>query len=102
MSVKFSTYAINKDVKQNRDQFVMETQSLNNENWQVLGIKIPKSEVVFFSQIIILYVVIIACIVNLSISHPLSELWVGLLSSSIGFLLPNPTIKDRRVLLNNG
>lgn len=80
----------------------METGSDHSENWQVLGFRVPKNEVVFFSQIIVLYIVIITCIVNLSISHPLSELWVGLLSSSIGFLLPNPTIKERKILLNNG
>jgi len=81
---------------------MMETEGSINESWQVLGFRVPKNEVVFFSQIVILYIVIITCIINLSISHPLSELWVGLLSSSIGFLLPNPTIKERRILLNNG
>jgi len=73
--------------------------STSSTTWEVLGHKIPKSEVVFFTQVVILYIVIITCIINLSLSHPLSELWVGLLSSSIGFLLPNPSIKQPKVLL---
>jgi hypothetical protein len=78
------------------------TRTSSIENWQIMGYKVPKSEIVFFCQIIMLYTVIITCIVNLSLSHPLNELWVGLLSSSIGFLLPNPSIKERRVFVNNG
>jgi hypothetical protein len=72
------------------------------ENWHIMGYKIPKNEVVFFCQMTILYMVIITCIVNLSLSHPLKELWIGLLSSSIAYALPNPSIKGRKVLLSNG
>jgi hypothetical protein len=71
------------------------------ENWQIMGVKVPKNEIVFFCQVIAIYTVIITCIVNLSLSHPLTELWVGLLSSCIGFLLPNPSIKHRKVIVNN-
>ena len=73
----------------------------SNQDWQILGVKVPKNEVVFFSQVIILYIVIITCIVNLSINTQHNEVWIGLLSSSIGFLLPNPSIKRNKVVLNN-
>lgn len=78
-----------------------EVSSSSHQDWQVLGVKVPKNEVVFFSQIIILYVVIITCIVNLSIDAKHNEVWIGLLSSSIGFLLPNPSVKKSRLVLNN-
>lgn len=66
--------------------------------WKVFGKKMPKSEIVFFSQIIILYIVIITCIVNLSVGNGESNLWTALLSSSIGYILPNPSVKRKVVL----
>ena len=78
-----------------------EVSSNSNHDWHVLGVKIPKNEVVFLSQVIILYTVILTCIINLSISQQHSEVWIGLLSSCIGFLLPNPSIKRNKVVLNN-
>jgi len=49
---------------------------------------------VFFSQIAIIYVVIFAAIINLTLfPEGRQELWITLLSSSIGYLLPSPTIK---------
>ena len=51
--------------------------------WNIFGYSIPKMEVVFFSQIIALYMVIITCLINLSIGNKGTELWVSLLSASI-------------------
>jgi hypothetical protein len=65
-----------------------------------LGNPIPKVEVVFFTQIIIIYIVIVTCIVNLSIGNGDSNLWTALLSSSLGYLLPNPTVKRSKLVLN--
>ena len=53
----------------------------------------PKSSVVFFCQVIVLFTVICASIFNLSTHSEHSELWVSLLSSSLGYLLPQPVIK---------
>lgn len=64
--------------------------------WQCFGSTYPKNEVVFFGQIILLYVVVVAAIVNLSyppLAESRSALWISLLSSSIGYILPHPTFK---------
>jgi len=66
-----------------------------NTEWKFLGRHVPKTEIVFFSQVIILYIVIITCIVNLSRGSPDSNLWTALLSSSLGYLLPNPSMKRK-------
>lgn len=69
--------------------------------WQCFGSTYPKNEVVFFGQIILLYVVVIAAIVNLSypaLAESRSALWISLLSSSIGYILPHPTFKTSRGL----
>ena len=61
------------------------------ESWISLGRR--KTDAVFFSQIIIIYIVVITCIINLSLEKGNSNLWTALLSSSLGYLLPNPKIK---------
>ena len=67
--------------------------SNNSRIWQLFGKKVPKAETVFITQVIILYIVIITCIVNLSMKNGVSELWVSLLSYSLGCLLPSPRLK---------
>ena len=54
---------------------------------------VPKEEIVFFCQVIILYTVIVVSIYNLTVGHGDSTLWTALLSSSLGYLLPNPSLK---------
>lgn len=54
---------------------------------------------VYALQVILLYILILVCVLNLSIPYirfeKLEYLWIGLLSSSIGYLLPNPSLKNR-------
>lgn len=62
------------------------------------GIKAPraiKSELVFFSQVIIIYIVVCLCLFNLTTGHTQANLWSALLSGSLGYLLPNPKIKTK-------
>ena len=67
----------------------------NNQQWHLCGCGVPKSEIVFFGQIIILYTVILTSIYNLTKGNGDSNLWTALLSSSLGYLLPQPTIKKK-------
>ena len=67
--------------------------------WNVFGYHIPKLELVYLSQVIALYIIIITCLVNLSIQNGSSELWCTLLSASIGYLLPNPSLKRDKIIL---
>ena len=73
----------------------MESNGSSQTEWQFLGKPLPKTELVFFSQVIILYIVIITCIANLSLGSEDSNLWTALLSSSLGYLLPNPSMKRK-------
>ena len=72
------------------------TPSAQPSVWNMFGYKFPKSEGVFFTQIILIYIVVITCIVNLSMGNGNSNLWTALLSSSLGYILPNPSIKGTR------
>jgi len=62
--------------------------------WYLCGSQVPSDEIEFFCQIIICYIVIITCIVNLSLKNGDSNLWTALLSGTLGFLLPGPRLKD--------
>lgn len=70
--------------------------STHSEKWQVMGKRLPKSEIVYFCQMLVVYVIIITSIANLSLQNGKSELWITLLSSAIGYALPSPTLKTTK------
>lgn len=63
----------------------------SENKWYWCGRSIPRSEIVFFCQIIILYTVIGTAIFNIS-SGDDNVLWITLLSSCLGYLLPSPKL----------
>ena len=79
------------------------TDDLNNEdsasntnqtvNWKLFGHNIPRSEVVFICQMIIIAVVILSCIINLSLNNGNSEMWVSFFGYAFGAMLPPPKLK---------
>ena len=66
--------------------------SVTSDNWVVLGKVLPKAEVVYFCQMIVLFTVILTAIINLSLVNS-SETWLILLSTSLGAVLPSPKLK---------
>lgn len=87
--------AINGDHHSTADQHSASSTSTQHQ-WNLCGQRFPKNEVVFFGQLIILYVVILTSIINLSLDHGDRTIWIGLLCSSLGYLLPNPSIKQQQ------
>ena len=73
----------------------MDTESA--KSWAMLGSKVPKEEIVYFCQIIVLYFMIGASIYNLTTNNGDSNLWTALLCSSSAYLLPNPKIKRDKI-----
>ena len=64
---------------------------------RLCGKETSKGHCVFACQMVIVYIVIITCIINLSIANGESNLWTALLSSCLGYILPAPTIKIKKV-----
>jgi hypothetical protein len=62
-----------------------------------VGNKLPKglSVVAYVCQVIAIFTVILACLVNLSIGDDKAALWSSLLSGSLGYMLPNPKIRNK-------
>ena len=61
--------------------------------WHLFGTVCPREEIVCLCQVVVLYTVILISIYNLTTGHENSNLWTALLSSSLVYLLPNPTFR---------
>ena len=80
------------DMSENK---MIDSDSSSNHPWTIplTGKKMPKSELMFFVQVFLIYIVVITSIVNLTINDENGKLWTALLSSSLGYLLPNPSLR---------
>lgn len=58
--------------------------------------KTRKSVIIYFTQVILIYTVVVACIINLSIGQDNPALWSSLLSGALGYILPAPGTSIRR------
>ena len=67
--------------------------SAHSGQWHIMGKRFPRSEVMFFSQMTIVTIVIIGAVYNLTVGHENPTLWTALLSSCLGYILPNPSIQ---------
>lgn len=67
--------------------------SLRSAVWKVGGREFSRTAVVFTCQVIVLYIAILTCFVNLTVANGPTELWIAILSLSLGSLLPSPKVK---------
>ena len=59
--------------------------------WTLGGKNLPRSEIKYGAQILIIYVIILSCIINLSFGKSeLTNVWLSLLCSCTGYILPSP------------
>lgn len=74
------------------DKLVFNSNDEERKPWSFCGRTIPRSEIVFFSQLFFLLIFIGFLIFKLTVHSDdgQSALWVALLTSSIGLILPNP------------
>ena len=62
--------------------------------WPVCGKLMPRPEIVFISQMLVIYVVIVVSLFNLTSGDDKDgKLWIALLSSCLGYMLPNPKLE---------
>ena len=73
------------------------TGSQTNGSWRVFGSKLPSKEVVFFTQVLVILIVLITCVVNLSLESGDQNLWKYLLCSITGYILPNPSLPKQNI-----
>jgi len=76
----------------------MDSERNSSEFWHCLGKQISKSAIVFSCQVVLIYIVTIVSLVNLTTGGGgEGKVWIALLGSCIGYLLPNPSLKKRPV-----
>ena len=61
--------------------------------------KTKKTKLMFMCQVLIALIVIIAAIINLSLpptvrNEKLQVMWIALLSSTLGYMMPSPSVKN--------
>lgn len=78
------------------DQFVFERDQVKERPpWKFCSNSIPRSEIVFFTQYSIIFLLISVCIYKLcasELSCEDSKFWSSLLTSLVGYILPNPSL----------
>ena len=71
-------------------------ESSSKSSWKICNqTTLPRLEVVFFVQMFVILLLISHCIVKLTILKPNCEetsVWISLLSSLVGSILPNPRL----------
>lgn len=66
----------------------------DERGWCCSGSRVPRAEIVYFCQIVVILSIVFASIYNLTKQQGDQQLWTALLGSCMGYLLPNPTIKS--------
>ena len=64
-----------------------------SRSWQVFGRRVPRSEIVFVSQMLLLYVVVGVSLFNLTGGNGADNSWVAVLGGCLGYVLPNSYVK---------
>ena len=70
--------------------------------WTLFGSKFSRTALVFLCQVIILYISIITCFINLTVRNGPNELWITVLSLSLGTLLPSPKVRKSKIAIGGG
>ena len=70
--------------------------SLGSTSWKWCGTLCPSQEIIFFAQITLIFIVVIASVVNLALGTGRAEYWAGTMSACLGYILPSPTVHLKR------
>ena len=67
----------------------------NPVDWKVCGQNLPREEIVYFSQVTLVYLVVAVSLANLSLGRDPTDLWLSLLCSAVAYCLPSPNLKQK-------
>lgn len=71
-----------------------ENSSIGQQNGDEFCLKrMPKNQILFFAQIFLIYCIIAVSLSQLILESTEKELWLVLLSTSVGYILPSPRLK---------
>ena len=90
-------HQLKKKRKEKETVIIMENDNETN-TWCYPKKDISVHAIIYFTQIIIMYVVIIWSLVNITLGKEDCGVWTNLLSSCLGYLLPSPTLKPKKYI----
>ena len=62
-------------------------------DWGLCGTRVPKNQVTYMTQVILVYGIIAVSLSQLILQSADRDLWLVLLSTSVGYVLPSPRLK---------
>ena len=74
---------------------VFDDQNQERRSWRFCNSRLPRSEVVYFTQVSIIVFLIVVSLTNLVFFHldcEESTFWFSLLSCTVGYAVPNPKL----------
>lgn len=73
---------------------VFDKKNEERKSWEFFGRKTARSQVVFLFQVLMIMIIVGVSIFNLTVAKTCEEttVWVAILSSSVGYILPAPKI----------
>ena len=73
----------------------MESPQLNQASNQKCS-KANQKQIIYYCQVVAIYIIFVACVVNLSLGGGQDTVWASMLSASIGYLLPAPKFEKSK------
>ena len=77
-------------------EFVYNEKNSEKKSWKFCNnVTLPRSEVVFVAQMVVILILLTFCILKLSftkLSCEETSVWFSILSGLVGYVLPNPRI----------
>ncbi len=76
------------------ENIVFDSNNEERRSWIIFGKRIPRSEIVFLCQIVLIFFIVTFAVANLALTKTCEEatVWVAILSSSVGYMLPSPRV----------
>ena len=76
----------------NLDKIVFDDQNVERRSWSRLGQTCSRSLIVFLSQFFVILLIVCGCFwpIHLAKTCDESTVWVGILCSAAGYILPSP------------
>ena len=80
--------------KINLDKIVFDDNNQERKSWSGLGQTCSRSLIVFLSQLFVILLIIFGCFWGIHLSKTCDEttVWVGILCSAAGYILPSPRL----------
>ena len=78
----------------NLGNLVFDDNNQERQSWKCFGQTCNRSLVVFLSQFFVILLILACCIVRITLAETCEEttVWIAILSSTVGYILPSPKL----------